>query len=99
MDRSRRWDELSAPKKALVMLLTSVQVSLAVSAWSDLAERPPETVNGSKKTWAAIIAVNFVGPILYYWRGRRAAPPDGLHERTGSQSRGRSKPNSGAASA
>jgi hypothetical protein len=69
--RSRRWDELPAPKKVLVMLLTAVQVSLAVPAWSDLAERPPEAVNGSKKTWAAIIAINFVGPILYYRRGRR----------------------------
>lgn len=71
MNRSRRWDELPAPKKVLVMLLTAVQVSLAVSAWSDLAERPPEAVNGSKKKWAAIIAINFVGPILYFRRGRR----------------------------
>jgi hypothetical protein len=72
--RSRRWDELSAPKKAVVMLLTAVQVSLAVSAWSDLAERPPELVNGSKRKWAAVIAVNFVGPILYFSRGRRPGP-------------------------
>ena len=81
MTRSRRWDELPAPKKVLVMLLTAVQVSLAVSAWSDLAERPPEAVNGSKKRWAAIIAINFVGPILYYWRGRRQVRQqlDGSH--------------------
>ena len=77
MKRSPRWDELPAPKKVLVMLLTSIQVSLAVSAWSDLAKRPPEAVNGSKKKWAAIIAVNFVGPMLYYWRGRRQVPPAG----------------------
>lgn len=57
------------------MLLTSVEVSLAVSAWSDLAQRPPEAVNGSKKKWAAVIAINFVGPILYYWRGRRQVAP------------------------
>ncbi|MCO8127474.1 hypothetical protein NHL50_09670 [Acidimicrobiia bacterium EGI L10123] len=74
MNRSIRWDALSAPKKILVMVATSVQVSLAVSAWADLAERPPELVNGSKKKWAAVIAINFLGPILYYRRGRRAAP-------------------------
>jgi hypothetical protein len=72
--RSRRWDELPTSRKVLVMALTAVQVSLAVSAWSDLAERPPEAVNGSKKKWAAIIAINFVGPILYYWRGRGPVP-------------------------
>ena len=71
MRRSRRWDELPASGKVLVMLLTAVQVSLAVSAWTDLAERPAEQVNGSKRRWAAIIAVNFVGPMLYFTRGRR----------------------------
>lgn len=74
MNRVRRWDELSVPKKVLVMALVATQVSLAVSAWTDLAERPAELVNGSKQKWAAIIAVNFLGPILYYRRGRRQAP-------------------------
>lgn len=71
MRRSQRWDESSARSKVLVMLLTAVQVSLAVSAWTDLAQRPAEQVNGRKRRWAAIIAVNFVGPVLYFTRGRR----------------------------
>ena len=75
MRRSRRWDELSTSGKILVMLLTAVQVSLAVSAWADLAARPAEQVRGSKRRWAAIIAVNFVGPMLYFARGRRARTP------------------------
>ena len=75
MRRSRRWDELSPSDKILMMLLTAVQISLAVSAWTDLAERPAELVNGSKRRWAAIIAVNFVGPMLYFTRGRRATAP------------------------
>jgi hypothetical protein len=55
-----------------MVLLTAVQVSLAVSAWTDLAQRPADQVNGSKRRWAAIIAVDFVGPVLYFTRGRRA---------------------------
>jgi hypothetical protein len=31
-------------------------------------------VNGSKPRWAAIIAIDFVGPILYFTRGRRPSP-------------------------
>ena len=77
MKRSIRWDAMSTPAKVAVMAAASVQVSLAVSAWTDLAQRPPELVNGSKKKWAAIIAVNFLGPVLYYRRGRRPAPPAG----------------------
>ncbi len=71
--RSRKWDELSITGKLLVMALTSVQISLAVSAWTDLAQRSAEQVDGSKRTWAAIIAVSFVGPLLYFRRGRRTA--------------------------
>ncbi len=69
--RSKRWDELSPGKKVLAMALTSVQVSLAVSAWTDLALRPAREINGRKGVWAAIIGINFVGPLLYFRRGRR----------------------------
>jgi hypothetical protein len=69
--RVQGWDDLPVRRKVLVMLLVSLQVSLAVSAWTDLAQRPAEQVNGRKSFWAAVIAVNFVGPLWYYRRGRR----------------------------
>jgi hypothetical protein len=72
--RSKRWDDLSVARKVLVMVMTSVQVSLAVSAWADLASRPASQVNGSKRRWAAVIAINYIGPILYFRRGRRPDP-------------------------
>jgi hypothetical protein len=28
-------------------------------------------INGRKDVWAAVIAVNFLGPIAYFVRGRR----------------------------
>lgn len=68
---STRWDDSSPAEKAMVVALASVQLSLAVSAWADLATRPAEQVNGSKRVWAAVIAINFVGPLLYFWKGRR----------------------------
>ena len=57
-----------------------VQFALAGYAWWDLARRPRELVRGSKPAWAAIIAVNFVGPIAYLWIGR-LRPPGGAGER------------------
>lgn len=71
MWRSKRWDDLPAGRKVLVMIGVALQVSLAVSAWTDLAQRPAHQVNGPKARWAAVIAINFVGPLLYFWRGRR----------------------------
>ena len=67
----KKWSELSNTGKTLVLTLASVQVSLAATAWADLAFRPAEQVNGSKAKWAAIIAVNFFGPLAYFRWGRR----------------------------
>jgi len=67
----RRWDDLSSGRKTGRLTLASVQVSLAVTAWTDLAFRPAEQVNGSKLKWAAIIAVSLVGPMAYFRCGRR----------------------------
>lgn len=69
MDK-KRWKNLNKHERAALLALASLQVSLAVSAWTDLAVRKPELVRGSKIKWAAIIAINFVGPVLYYSRGR-----------------------------
>jgi hypothetical protein len=51
-----------------------VQISLAATAWVDLARRPAELVRGPKPAWALAIAVNFVGPIAYFTVGRRRSP-------------------------
>lgn len=69
--RSRRWGEPSTAGRVLIVVLSTVQVALAISAWADLAQRPGDRVNGSKRTWAAVIASNLVGPLLYFKRGRK----------------------------
>lgn len=69
--QKKSWSELSDGQKAAILTLMSVQVSLAVTAWTDLAFRPAEQVRGSKGRWAAIVAVNFIGPVLYFLRGRQ----------------------------
>ena len=65
-----RWSDMSAGQRASALVMVSVQVALAVTAWVDLARRPAELVKGGKGKWAAIIAINYVGPILYFTRGR-----------------------------
>lgn len=71
MSTKKSWDDLTDTQRVGLIALISLQVSLAVSAWADLASRPAAKVRGSKGKWAAIIAVNFIGPILYFTRGRR----------------------------
>lgn len=73
MARCEKWDEQPAMRKVAVMLLVSLQVSLAISAWADLAEREADEVRGPKAIWAMVIAISFVGPTLYFARGRDRA--------------------------
>ena len=70
--RRRRWADLSPHEQTAVLVAASVQLSLAATAWADLATRTPAEVNGSRTTWAAVIAVNIVGPLAWFRWGRRA---------------------------
>ena len=71
---TKRWSDLSDREKTAVLVAASVQLSLAATAWVDLARRPAELVRGPKPAWALAIAVNFVGPIAYFTVGRLRAP-------------------------
>ncbi|MCZ2839162.1 PLDc N-terminal domain-containing protein [Modestobacter sp. VKM Ac-2985] len=68
---ARRWQDLTAGQQTAVLVLGSVQLSLAASAWADLATSPAEQVTGSKLRWALLIAVNWVGPLSWFRWGRR----------------------------
>ncbi len=69
--RARQWTDLSDRQQTAVLVAASVQLSLAATAWADLATRPAALVNGRKGVWAAVIGLNFLGPIAYFTRGRR----------------------------
>jgi hypothetical protein len=71
--RRRRWGDLSPHQQASVLAAAAVQLSLAATAWADLATRRPAEVNGRRSTWAAVIAVDTVRPLAWFRWGRRAA--------------------------
>ena len=70
----RHWKDLSDGERTAILVAASIQLSLAATAWVDLARRPPELVRGPKAAWAVAIAVNFVGPISYFAVGRIRRP-------------------------
>ena len=74
--KARRWSELSDGQQTALLVMVSVQLSLSATAWVDLVTRPAALVNGRKGVWAAVIGVNFVGPIAYFARGRRPRVED-----------------------
>jgi hypothetical protein len=72
MQRNVSWKDLSPGRRVAMAILGCVQVALAVAAWRDLAKRSAAQLNGSKRVWAAVIAINWIGPILYFTKGRKA---------------------------
>ncbi len=71
--RNRKWSEMSTAERVGAAALGTIQVTMAVVAWLDLAKRSADQVNGPKGLWAAIIGVNVVGPIAYFVKGRKRA--------------------------
>lgn len=69
--QQKKWSDLTRRQQAVVIATGAVQLSLAAAAWIDLARRPAEQVEGSKAKWAAVIAINWVGPLTYFARGRK----------------------------
>src|SRR5271166_1640731 len=82
--RARRWRDLTSRQKAAATAGAALQCGLAAAAWADLARRAPAEVRGPKWRWAALIAVNYAGPIAYFRWGRtrpaQAAPVTGRPE-------------------
>jgi hypothetical protein len=73
----RKWTELSARTRRLVLTGAALEGVLKVAALIDLAQRPASQVRGSKARWAlAIVLINSFGavPAGYFWRGRRRLP-------------------------
>lgn len=71
----RTWAELTHGEREAAVIMASLQAALALAAWTDLAYRPEAQVRGRKDVWAAVIAVNWIGPILYFARGMRHRAP------------------------
>ena len=72
----RRWRDLTRWQKTAVAASAVVQLGLAAAAWTDLARRAPGEVRGPKWRWAALIVVNYAGPVAYFRLGiRRPARP------------------------
>ncbi|EHR51418.1 hypothetical protein SacmaDRAFT_3192 [Saccharomonospora marina XMU15] len=66
-----RWRDLSRSRQRAVVAGSLVQFTLAAIAWVDLARRTDAEVRGSRRVWAFVIAINFLGPIAYFAFGRR----------------------------
>jgi len=70
---ARRWSDLSARSRKLIIAVAVVEAGLKAAVLVDLKRRPPSQVRGSRRIWAAAMLVNSAGliPLSYFAIGRR----------------------------
>ncbi|MTD59190.1 PLDc N-terminal domain-containing protein [Amycolatopsis pithecellobii] len=71
----KKWSDLNTTERCLIVGAAILQFALAGGAWWDLSRRPASAVRGSKQTWALVIAINFIGPLIYLRFGRKPVEP------------------------
>ncbi|MGV9827476.1 MULTISPECIES: PLDc N-terminal domain-containing protein [unclassified Gordonia (in: high G+C Gram-positive bacteria)] len=67
----KRFSQLPARSRAVIIFGAVLQFGLQALALRDLKRRPAGQVRGPKKAWVAASFVNFIGPIAYLALGRR----------------------------
>jgi hypothetical protein len=70
---ARRWSDLSARSRKLIITAAVAEAGLKAAVLVDLKRRPASQVRGSRRVWAAAMLVNSAGliPLSYFVFGRR----------------------------
>ena len=68
---AKKIKDLTAQQKKLVGVSATVEFALAGLALADIWRRPESEIRGSRVLWSAACAVNFFGPLSYFFFGRR----------------------------
>jgi hypothetical protein len=74
---NKRWSDFSRKQRVSIVFLGTIQIGLLAMALWDLARRSAEELRGSKRMWAGLVFINWIGPLAYFAIGRK----DGLCSR------------------
>ena len=70
------WRDRTNKQRVRMILQGGIQLALLTAALWDIRRRPADQIKGSKRMWALVSGVNFLGlgPIAYFLFGRRRTP-------------------------
>ncbi|MEE2523265.1 PLD nuclease N-terminal domain-containing protein [Pseudarthrobacter sp. J47] len=74
LKNKKTWGELPPGRRAGVIAVGVVQVTLLILAQRDISRRPAELIRGPKAAWRLASFINFVGPMGYFIFGRLKTP-------------------------
>lgn len=74
MATKKSWSDLSPIQQKTIVAAGAAEAVITAIAVVDLVRRPKASVRGPKVLWLLGFAVQPVGPLLYFKKGRRAQP-------------------------
>jgi hypothetical protein len=69
--KKKRWSDFSPRQQTAIVIGAIAELIMTTIALRDLAGRPARHVRGSKLLWLLTFFVQPIGPILYFFVGRR----------------------------
>lgn len=72
MATKKSWSDLSPAQQKVIIAAGGAEVIVTMVALIDLARRPRTAVRGPKTLWVLALAVQPIGPLAYFKKGRRA---------------------------
>lgn len=71
MATKKSWSDLSPAQQKAIIVAGAAEIVVTAAALRDLTRRPKAAVRGPKALWVLALAVQPVGPLAYFKKGRR----------------------------
>ena len=79
----QKFADLPPAQQRAIVIAGAVQLTLLAAALFDISRRPQDQIKGPKPLWVGISFINTIGPLAYFFFGRKRqsgeAGPAGTH--------------------
>ena len=67
----QKFADLPPAQQRAIVIAGAVQLTLLAAALFDLSRRPQDQIKGPKPLWVGISFINTIGPLAYFFFGRK----------------------------
>jgi hypothetical protein len=67
----QKFSDLPPAQQRAIVVAGAVQLSLLAAALIDISRRPQDQIKGPKPLWVGISFINTIGPLAYFFFGRK----------------------------
>ncbi len=72
----QKFADLPPAQQRAIVIAGAVQLTLLAAALLDISRRPQDQIKGPKPLWVGISFINTIGPLAYFFFGRKRHPDE-----------------------